>query len=94
MANRAGITAIWGDPYSSVGLAASGDAGAVPTGGLETAVTPDEVTRTKPYSPESPLFWAFATLAVAFGLVGLSTSARVGPFRASASAGRTGDKDT
>lgn len=39
--------------------------------------------------PDNPLLWLLGIGAVTLGLVGLSTSARVGPLRASASAGTT-----
>lgn len=37
---------------------------------------------------ESPAVWAVAVAAVMLGLIGASTSARVGPIRASISAGK------
>jgi hypothetical protein len=42
----------------------------------------------KPWHPDSPLFWFGAVLAVTLGLIGASTSIRVGPFKADLSAGK------
>lgn len=42
----------------------------------------------KPWHPDSPLFWFGAVLAVTFGLIGASTSIRVGPFKAAVAAGK------
>lgn len=42
----------------------------------------------KPWHPDSPLFWFGALLAVTLGLIGASTSIRVGPFKASVAAGK------
>jgi hypothetical protein len=39
------------------------------------------------WSPDNPLFWFGAILAVAVGLIGVSTHVRVGPFSAGAAAG-------
>lgn len=41
------------------------------------------------WHPDNPLFWAGAFLAVTVGLIATSTTIRVGPFKASASAGST-----
>lgn len=43
----------------------------------------------KPWHPDSPLFWFGGLLAVTLGLIGASTSIRVGPFRAGVNAGKT-----
>ena len=43
----------------------------------------------KAWHPDSPLFWAGALIAVTLGLIGASTSLRVGPFRAAVSAGKS-----
>jgi hypothetical protein len=43
----------------------------------------------RPWSPDSPLFWFGALLAVTFGLIGAATSIRVGPFKAAVSAGKS-----
>lgn len=40
------------------------------------------------WHPDNPMFWVGAVLAVTFGLIASSTSIRVGPFKASASAGK------
>lgn len=40
------------------------------------------------WHPDNPLFWAGVFLAATFGLIATSTSVRVGPFKASASAGK------
>lgn len=62
--------------------------GAAPTGGLETAVHPGGAAdTTSPWSPDSGLFWVGAALAVTLGLIAASTTIRVGPLKASASAG-------
>jgi hypothetical protein len=62
--------------------------GAAPTGGLETAVHPGGTSDgTSPFSPDSGLFWFGVFLAVSLGLIAASTSIRVGPLKASASAG-------
>lgn len=42
----------------------------------------------KPWHPDSPLFWFGVTLAVTLGLIGASTSIRVGPYKAAISAGK------
>lgn len=42
----------------------------------------------KPWHPDSPLFWFGLVLATTFGLIGASTSIRVGPFKAAVAAGK------
>lgn len=41
------------------------------------------------WHPDNPLFWVGAFLAVTLGLIATSTSIKVGPFKATASAGST-----
>jgi hypothetical protein len=43
----------------------------------------------KPWHPDSPLFWFGMLAAVTFGLIGASTTVRLGPFRGQLGAGRT-----
>lgn len=40
------------------------------------------------WHPDHPLFWAGALIAVMFGLIGVSTSARVGPVRGRVAVGK------
>jgi hypothetical protein len=71
--------------------------GAVPPG-AQTTITPG-IARSagpgiladtsKPWHPDSPMFWFGVLLATTFGLIGASTSLRVGPFKAAASAGKS-----
>lgn len=42
---------------------------------------------TKPWHPDSPLFWFGVIAAATFGLIGASTSVRVGPAKAAVSVG-------
>lgn len=62
--------------------------GAAPTAGLANSVHPGGVTDgARPYDPDSALFWFGLILTATLGLVAASTSIRVGPLKASASAG-------
>lgn len=78
---------IWDDisPLSQVGGPLGGLSDDVTTGGLgSTGILPIKSV----LHPDHPLFW-FGTIAlVTFGLIGGSTHLRVGPFKASASAGK------
>ncbi len=60
-----------------------------PLSTLHTSAGPAlaETNVSKPWHPDSPLFWVGTLLAVTFGLIAASTSVRVGPVRASVAAG-------
>jgi hypothetical protein len=67
-----------GQPDVSMGALAPGTSSPLEVGGTR-----------KPWHPDNPMFWVGVLLAATFGLVGASTSIRVGPFKASAGAGKT-----
>ncbi len=79
------------DPFHLLG-AKSGEmlSAAQPAGAMPTATRSSlDANSDKPWHPDSPLFWFGALLAVTFGLIGASTTVRVGPFKAAAAAGNT-----
>jgi len=83
-----GLAAIL-SPYHQVGLVAgpaTTTATALPTVG---AISARGEATPPPWSPDNPLFWFGLVLGVTFGLVGASTSLKVGPFKAAVSAGET-----
>lgn len=43
----------------------------------------------RPWHVDSPLFWFAGLLAVTLGLIGATTSVRLGPFKASVAAGNS-----
>jgi hypothetical protein len=45
--------------------------------------------KSPPWSPESPLFWFGILAAASFGLMGYSTTVRVGPAKAGVEIGKT-----
>jgi hypothetical protein len=77
------------DPWNSLGLSGSGPrnaSNAIP--GIERAAGPGMFdTLSKPWSPDSPLFWVGVLLAAAVGLVGFATELRAGPVRAGVKVG-------
>lgn len=73
------------NPLAMVGGPTGGVSDDVTTGGLgATGILP----ASSPIHPDHPLFWFAAFAAVTLGLIGGSTHLRVGPFKASASAGK------
>ena len=84
---------VWGQmtPEYQLGIVPSRpeSANTNPTPGIARSAGPGLAEAARPFHPDSPLFWFGAIAAVTLGLVGVSTSARVGPFRASASAGNS-----
>jgi hypothetical protein len=73
------------DPLASIG-GISGDVSTdVSAGGLSQAGI---YATAAPYSPDHPLFWFAALAGVTFGLIGLATHVRVGPFKAGFQAGK------
>lgn len=82
------------DPYHIFGVKPGSAAPAAPLEGgpaLAGSAGPGllEAGMDRPWHPDSPLFWFGALLAVTVGLIGASTSVRLGPFRASVKAGDT-----
>lgn len=81
------------DPLHIYGVqppgAANGPAPAMP--GIERSAGPAllEAAGDRPWHPDSPLFWFGVLTAVTLGLIGASTSLRVGPFKAAVSAGKS-----
>lgn len=79
------------NPYHLVGLnpgSASPPANPIPS--VERSAGPGIADRGgRPWSPDSPLFWFAAIFAATVGLAAASTSFRVGPVRASVSAGKS-----
>lgn len=59
------------------------------TGLVSGSDSPAEGQWAKPWHPDSPMFWFGTLLAVTFGLIGVSTSVRVGPFKGALSAGKS-----
>lgn len=80
------------NPFDQVGMTAAVPASA------RTSMTPGIGRSALPatsqdwddrlWHPNNPLFWAGAFIAVTVGLIATSTTIRVGPFKASASAGK------
>lgn len=56
---------------------------------LSTVRGPSESSDVFAFHPESPLFWFAAIAAAAVGLMYASTTVRVGPVKASVSAGKS-----
>ncbi len=82
------------DPLHIYGVRPPGAANGTvvePMPGMEGNAGPSllEAAGDRPWHPDSPLFWFGILLATTFGLIGASTAIRVGPFRASASAGKS-----
>jgi hypothetical protein len=73
-------------PAASVGR--PGDALDGPPLAASAGPAVDERHSDKPWHPDSPLFWFGTLLAVTLGLIGASTSIRVGPFKAAIAAGK------
>lgn len=73
------------DPLATIGGIQGSASTDVVSGGLGGAgISPQSA----PYSPDHPLFWFAAIAGVTFGLIGLATHVRVGPFRAGFEAGK------
>lgn len=76
-------------PSAVYGLPSVADAGAEPDASPLTSLAtaaPDDTA--SPWHPDNPLFWVAGVLALTFGFAFASTTIRVGPVRASASAGK------
>jgi hypothetical protein len=56
---------------------------------LPQVAGPSGIDLSPAWHPDSPMFWLGAILAVAVGLAYASTTVRVGPVKASASAGKS-----
>jgi len=76
------------DPFNQVRVVDTGPAAvkSSSTPGL-AMISPNAVDHDPPWHPDNPLFWFGAVLAVTFGLIAVSTSVKVGPFKAAVSAG-------
>lgn len=74
------------DPMASFAPMVPGLSTDVATGGMAGAGIVSVPGRA---SPDNPLFWWGALLAVTLGLVGASTHLRVGPFKVATSAGKS-----
>lgn len=57
----------------------------VAVGGLGIAGVSPQAGR---FSPDNPMFWVLVIGGCTFGLIGVSTHLRLGPFKASGSAGK------
>jgi hypothetical protein len=79
------------NPYDQLGLSRMVPQSAMSSGSpsIATASGPSRHDNPSPFSPDSPLFWIGALLLATAGLIGVSTSARVGPLRTSASLGKS-----
>jgi hypothetical protein len=73
------------DPMASFATMVPGVSTDVAAGGMQSAGVVSVAGRG---SPDNPMFWWGALLAVTLGLVGASTHLRVGPFKVSASGGK------
>ena len=79
------------DPFHTLGLnpAQSADAGVQSIPSVGRSAGPGLLNgHTKPWHPDNPLFWFGSVALVTFGLIGASTQIRIGPLKASASAGK------
>ncbi|MGI8685121.1 MAG: hypothetical protein ACR2MO_08565 [Acidimicrobiales bacterium] len=78
-------------PFHTLGLgqgqAAPSGAGEIP--GVARSSGPALGDDGKPWHPDSPLFWFGLIAAATIGLVAASTQVRLGPLKASLSAGKT-----
>lgn len=77
------------DPYGYAATAGQAPAANTPTGGLDGISTPTArgLAAVKLHSPDNPLFWFGAVVALSFGLAAFSTSVRVGKTTASVKLG-------
>lgn len=73
--------------FTGLNAAAAPDSSRAAMPAIAGSAGPREALR--PWHPESGLFWFGLILAATVGLIGVSTSFKVGPVRASASAGST-----
>jgi hypothetical protein len=84
-----GNSAIWASVDPFAGPATAGSTTQANTdasvGQLGTAAV---VARPSVWSPQHPMLWFGAVAGVTLGLIAVSTHVRVGPFKASASAGK------
>lgn len=87
----AGANAVDWDRLDAYNIYNVKPAGAVePIPGVERSAGPGTMTSIpKPWHPDNPLFWVGLLLLVTFGAVAGSTTFRVGPFTAGASAGKS-----
>lgn len=69
------------------GMAPATQAGAIPSIGRSAG--PTSIGDSPPWHPDNPLFWFAGLAAVTIGLIAVNTSVRVGPFKASAGAGKS-----
>lgn len=78
------------DPYNLLGAKPADMIPGFGIGGNLSAATTSlrDASSGKPWSPDNPLFWFGALLAVTVGLIGAATSVRVGPFKAAVAAGK------
>lgn len=56
--------------------------------GIERAAGPSRLDDVSMFHPHSPMFWFGVIAAATFGLVAVSSTVRVGPFRAGAALGK------
>lgn len=73
---------------AAYGLPMIGDPGARPDTPLTSIATGNGDSSSTPWHPDSPLFWLGALAALTFGFAFLSTTIRIGPARATVSAGK------
>lgn len=94
---RGGLVESWDrfDPYHLYGVKPASMLPAPPVQGLDDGLARsagpallDRDGDSKPWHPDSPLFWFGMLAAVTLGFVAVSTSVRVGPFKAAAAVGK------
>lgn len=79
------------DPYHMLGAKPAEALPSTPGHSPLSAATASQLDRhgNKPWHPDSPLFWFGILAATTLGLIGASTSVRLGPFKGALSAGTT-----
>lgn len=93
---RGGVIESWDrfDPFHIYGVKPPGAANGAPVEPMATlgqSAGPALLERDerRPWHPDSPLFWFGVLAATTLGLIGASTSVRVGPFKAAVAAGES-----
>lgn len=77
------------DPYHQLGLTRSLPDHALSSNTPNLSQATVRGGHAKPWTPDSPMFWFAGLLLATAGLIGVSTSARIGPLKTSASLGST-----
>lgn len=77
------------DPYHQLGLTRSLPVSAVSSNSPNLGGSTVHGGGAKPWNPDSPLFWFAGLLLATAGLIGVSTSVRVGPLKTGASLGKS-----